>query len=284
MSQHNRILLFSSIALLAVVVITTATLCVLYRPTSTTPLPYVTSTTGSVTTTAASTTTATTTTTTAATTTTTTTIKTQASPTVSQTGVTLDPDYERLILVNPFTPLPEDYDYTGNLTKIDAKYLNGSLNQIDKDIYPYLKAMLDAAWADGVKLYVRSPYRSYSTQQYLFNNKVKKVIAAGTPEDKAEAEAATVVARPGTSEHHTGLAIDFNVAASSFDNSAMSKWLLEHGADYGFILRYPKDKMDVTGIVYESWHWRFVGINVAKEIKQLGLTLEEYLILREQQA
>lgn len=282
MSQHNRVLLFSSIALIAVVVITTATLCVLYRPTGTTPLPSVTSTTGSVTATAAPTTTTVATTT--STTTTTTTTKTQASPTVSQTDVTLDPDYERLILVNPFNPLPEDYDYAGNLTKIDKKYLNGSLNQIDKDIYPYLKAMLDAAWADGVKLYVRSPYRSYSTQQYLFNNKVNKVIAAGTPKDKAEAEAATVVARPGTSEHHTGLAIDFNVAATTFDNSAMSKWLLEHGADYGFILRYPQDKMDVTGIVYESWHWRFVGINVAKEIKQMGLTLEEYLIWREQQA
>lgn len=235
--------------------------------------------------------TTTTTTATTATTTTTTVSATTvaAAPTATQNtspgenSDSLDPTYSRLLLVNAEHPLPEDFDYTGNLTEIDAKYLNGSLNQIDKDIYPYVKAMVDAAWADGVKLYVRSPYRSYNTQRYLFNNKVQKVIASGTPADQAEAVAATAVARPGTSEHHTGLAIDFNVADSEFEQTPMFDWLMEHGEDYGFILRYPADKTAVTGIMYESWHWRFVGINTAREINQLGVTLEEYLNTKAQQ-
>ena len=119
------------------------------------------------------------------------------SATSSSSGVNtahLDPTYQRLLLVNAKHPLPEDYDYEGNLTEVPKKYINGSLNEVDKDIYPYLKAMLDAAWADKVKLYVRSPYRSYSTQRYLFNRKVEKVINAGTPKDQAEAVAATAVA------------------------------------------------------------------------------------------
>ena len=188
-----------------------------------------------------------------------------------------DPSYSRLLLVNAEHPLPSGFDSTVSLTAIPSKYLNGSLNQIDREIYPYVIALLEAARADGVKLYVRSPYRSYATQDTLFKNKVNKVIAAGTPKDQAEAKAAQAVARPGTSEHQTGLAIDFNVASSTFDNSPGFKWMKEHAADYGFILRYPKEKTDITGIMYESWHWRFVGINVAKEINAADLTLEEYL-------
>ena len=99
----------------------------------------------------------------------------------------------------------------------------------------------------------------------------------GLAKDKAEEEAAKTVARPGTSEHQTGLAIDFNVSSSEFDNSPAFKWMVKNAENYGFILRYPEDKTDITGIMYESWHWRFVGINTAKEINSLGLTLEEYL-------
>ncbi len=139
---------------------------------------------------------------------------------------------------------------------------------------------MKAAWADGVQLYVRSPYRSYNTQKYLFNKKVQRVINAGTPADQAEAVAAQAVARPGTSEHQTGLAIDFNIADSEFEQMPAYGWMKEHAADYGFIMRYPKDKIDITGVMYESWHWRFVGINVAKEINTLGVTLEEYLALK----
>ena len=187
----------------------------------------------------------------------------------------LDPHYSRLLLVNPWNPI--DKNFPVDLVEVDKKYCNGSLNQVDRGMYPYLMAMLAAAKKDGVTLYVRSPYRSYSTQSYLFNNKVNNLIKAGVAADKAPAQAARAVARPGTSEHQTGLAIDFNVADSIFENSPGFKWMSEHGADYGFIMRYPKDKTAITGIMYEAWHWRFVGINTAREVKSLGLTFEEYL-------
>lgn len=220
----------------------------------------------------------TTTTTTATTTTTTTTTTTKkATTTALPQPVVLDPAYSRLLLVNAEHPISADFNKKGDLVSLDKKYINGSLNQVDKGIYPYLIAMLDAARADGVKLYVRSPYRSYNTQKMLFTNKVNRVIKGGTPADQAEAVAARAVARPGTSEHQTGLAIDFNIADSEFEQMPAFGWMKEHAADYGFILRYPKDKTEVTGIMYESWHWRFVGINVAKEMNGLGVTLEEYL-------
>lgn len=183
---------------------------------------------------------------------------------------TLDANYSRLLLVNAEYPLPQDYNYGWNLTKIEAKYHNGQLDQIDASIWPYMKAMVEAAWKDGVKLYVWSPYRSYDTQKMLFDNRVKK-------EGGDEAKAATAVARPGTSEHNTGLCADFNMASSQFEDTEMFRWMCEHAEDYGFILRYPKDRIDITGVMYESWHWRFVGINRAKEINKLGVTLEEYV-------
>ena len=227
------------------------------------------------TTTEATTTTITTTTTTAATTT----DKPNASPTQAPVlkQEELDPTYTRLLLVNAEHPLPEDFDNTADLVSIEKKYLNGSLNKIDRGVYPYVISMIEAAKADKVTLYVRSPYRSYATQKTLFNNKVNNVIKAGTPKDQAEAKAAQAVARPGTSEHQTGLAIDFNTATTNFEKTPAFTWMKEHAADYGFILRYPANKTDITGIMYEAWHWRFVGIDVAREIKQMDVTLEEYL-------
>ena len=192
---------------------------------------------------------------------------------VKRGDVELDANYSRLLLVNAEYPLPDDYDYGWNLTKIDEKYHNGQLDRIDAGVWPYMKAMVEAAWKDGVKLYVWSPYRSYNTQKMLFENRVKK-------EGGDEAKAALAVARPGTSEHNTGLCADFNMASSQFESTEMFTWMCEHAEDYGFILRYPNDKTDITGVMYESWHWRFVGINRAKEINKLGLTLEEYMELK----
>ena len=189
----------------------------------------------------------------------------------------LDANYTKLLLVNGENPLPEDYDYEGNLTTIPDKYINGSLKQIDKDVWPYMQAMIEAAWADGVKLYVWSPYRSYSTQNMLFKKQVDRQIAKGVPADKAEDEAATVVARPGTSEHHTGLAADFNMADDKFETTEMYTWMQQHAADYGFIMRYSGEKQEITGVIHESWHYRFVGINAAKEMNRLNMCLEEYV-------
>lgn len=190
---------------------------------------------------------------------------------------TLDANYKRTLLVNADNPLPDGYDYTSNLTVIPQKYHNGQLDQINKDVWPYMQAMIENAWKDGVQLYVWSPYRSYDTQKMLFDNQVKRCLDKGISSDKAEDEAATVVARPATSEHNTGLCADFNMASDRFESTEMYDWMCKNAENYGFILRYPNDKMDITGVIYESWHWRFVGINTAKEMNKLGLTLEEYV-------
>lgn len=189
----------------------------------------------------------------------------------------LNADFSNLLLVNGNNPLPEDYDYEGNLTTIDPKYLCGYRNQMDKDAYIFAKAMLEAAWKDNVELYVLSPYRSFSTQSVLFENEVKTHLNSSTTREQAEIKASTEVARPGTSEHHTGLAVDFNAVETHFEDTEAFLWLKEHGEEYGFIMRYAEDKQNLTGVIYEPWHWRFVGIKHAKEINRLGMCLEEYI-------
>lgn len=93
---------------------------------------------------------------------------------------------------------------------------------------------------------------------------------------EAEAVAANSIARPGSSEHSTGLAIDFNGVSEEFDTTPEYRWLMKHAADYGFILRYAEEKESITGIRFEPWHFRYVGSEHAREINRLGLCLEEY--------
>lgn len=196
---------------------------------------------------------------------------------VNVNGVELDANFRRVALINGKNPLPDNYDKNvrASLVTIDATLRNNNyVTDIHKDVYPYITAMVKAAQADGVNLKVWSPFRSYGDQRVLFENQVNKV---NGDEDKA----ATVVARPGTSEHNTGLCADFNMADDKFESTPMYTWMTENAEDYGFILRYPKDKTDITGVIYESWHWRFVGINTAKEMNELGLTLEEYVEFKE---
>ena len=181
-------------------------------------------------------------------------------------GVELDANFRRVLLVNGENPLPDDYDANirKDLVTIDQKYRNNNyVTDIHKDVYPYITAMVAAANKEGVNLKVWSPFRSYAIQNDLFQKQVNRV---GGDEEKA----ATVVARPGTSEHNTGLCADFNMASDSFENTKMFTWMMENAEDYGFILRYPESKIDVTGVIYESWHWRFVGINTAKEINKIS--------------
>lgn len=193
----------------------------------------------------------------------------------------LDANFSQLLLVNAQNPLPEDYDYEGNLTEIPTKYINGMLKQIDKNVWPYMQAMIDAQRETETDsknwLYVRSPYRSYATQKMLFTQETNKWLKTGLSSEEAETKAATVVTRPGTSEHNTGFSADFNIAEDSFESTPMFTWMQEHAADYGFVLRFPKDKQEITGITYESWHYRFVGINNAKEMNRLNMCLEEYV-------
>lgn len=193
------------------------------------------------------------------------------------TGVVLDTNFSRLLLINGDNPLPDDYDTKVReyLVEIDDEYRNNDyVTQIHRDVYPYIAAMVAAAQADGVDLQVWSPFRSYAIQNDLFQKQVARV---GGDEEKA----ATVVARPGTSEHNTGLCADFNMADDAFENTEMYRWMCENAEDYGFILRYPQEKQHITGVIYESWHWRFVGINNAKLINELGVTLEEFIEMRE---
>ncbi|MBR7133418.1 MAG: M15 family metallopeptidase [Clostridia bacterium] len=185
----------------------------------------------------------------------------------------LNPKYTNLLLVNGENPLPENYDtdVRKDLVEIDAKYRNNNyVTQIHKDVYPYITAMVAAAQADGVDLRVWSPFRSYAIQKDLFQKQVNRV-------GGDEAKAATVVARPGTSEHNTGLCADFNMASDAFENTEMYRWMVENAENYGFIMRYSEEKQPITGVIHESWHWRFVGINAAKEINDLGMCLEEYV-------
>jgi len=185
----------------------------------------------------------------------------------------LDPNFERLLLVNSENPLPESYDseVRKDLVEIDKKYRNNDyVTQIHKDIYPYITAMVAAAQADGVDLRVWSPFRSYAIQKDLFQKQVDRV---GGDEEKA----ATVVARPGTSEHNTGLCADFNMASDAFEETEMYTWMKKNAENYGFVMRYSKEKQPITGVIHESWHWRFVGINHAKKMNELGYCLEEYI-------
>ena len=185
----------------------------------------------------------------------------------------LDTKFGNLLLVNADNPLPDTYDsdVRASLVEFDPQYRNNNnVTQIHKDIYPYITAMVAAAQKDGVDLRVWSPFRSYAIQKDLFQKQVNRV-------GGDEAKAATVVARPGTSEHNTGLCADFNMASDAFENTEMYTWMLENAEDYGFVLRYREDKQPITGVIHESWHWRFVGINNAIEMNKLDMCLEEYV-------
>lgn len=185
-----------------------------------------------------------------------------------------EPDW-RLTLVNEANPLPEDYEPD------TAEADNGYLFDI-RAVEP-LRALLQAGREAGLDLVVTSGWRSWAYQEQLFEDKVSRVMS-GTGLDRAAAEeaAADEVARPGTSEHQLGLAVDivdvnYQLLDTNQENTDVQKWLLENSWRYGFILRYPTDKTDITGIVYEPWHYRYVGKEYAKDIYEKGVCLEQYL-------
>ena len=187
-----------------------------------------------------------------------------------------------LLLANKETPLEEDYR-PSDLKKLECR-TNRDM-ELRADAADALYAMMLAMSADGVTdIFVTSAYRSYSYQQTLFEGYVKDHIEAGMTPDEAKAEALTYSAEAGTSEHQTGLCLDFMTNTmtdldETFEDTAAFRWLSENAYKYGFILRYPSDKTDITGYKYEPWHYRFVGRTVAAEIYNSGLCLEEYLEL-----
>lgn len=179
-----------------------------------------------------------------------------------------------LILVSAKSPLPE------NLIP-ELKPVQGNFQLETKAADAFLE-MFAGAEQEGIKLLLVSAFRSQATQTRLFTAKVQEFLNQGYNQADAEAKAATIVARPGTSEHNAGLAADivtpeYRSLNKGYAETPAAKWLAENAHRYGFILRYPEGKQEITGIIYEPWHFRYVGPEHAKAIKEAGLCLEEYL-------
>lgn len=186
---------------------------------------------------------------------------------------------DQVLLVNPWNPVPEGYtpDLVGLSTDISVE---GA--QVDRSCYEALLEMIKDCNQAAPRLCVVSGYRTHEYQTDSYNRKVQSYLNEGYSQADAEKEAATIVAKPGTSEHQLGLAVDIidtRLWALEEEQATLpaQKWLMEHSWEYGFVLRYPKGKIDVTGIIYEPWHYRYVGKELAKELHDLDLTLEEYL-------
>lgn len=182
----------------------------------------------------------------------------------------------QVILVNPWNYMPEDY--TVDLKTVTSWY------RVSTECYDALMQMLADCEAAGYQPDVRSAYRTQKSQEDLFENKIKRVMKADKTltEEEATKIAATVVAIPGTSEHQLGLAVDlvdavYRELTEEQEQTETQQWLMEHCWEYGFILRYPNDKSEITGIIYEPWHYRYVGVEIAMEMRDSGLCLEEYL-------
>ena len=173
-----------------------------------------------------------------------------------------------LILVNKTYKLPNDYQ-VGDLKSIDLEFANEG-HKLVEDAYNHYIEMAKAAKKEGLNLLVTSSYRDYNFQNNLYNNYIK---------EHGKEEADTFSARPGHSEHQTGLAIDIVTKDSDFDSFEDTdefEWLLENSYKYGFILRYPEEKEHITGYKYEPWHYRYVGVEYAKKIYDEGITFDEY--------
>ena len=173
-----------------------------------------------------------------------------------------------LIVVNRWNELPEDYSV--ELTELS----NGQ--KVDSRIYPYLQEMFDAARAEGIYPIVREGYRTAEEQQEILDDKIQTYINQGYSQSRAEKTAKEWVALPGTSEHQLGIAVDINADKSKCSNEDVYGWLAENAYKYGFVLRYPLGKQKITGTSYEPWHYRYVGKEVAREIYEREICLEEY--------
>ena len=198
--------------------------------------------------------------------------------TSSETEIPSEKEYGTLILVNPWNHIPDDY--VPDLEQVQGKY------NLDKKAAESARNLLAAAKKAGYNMQLCSAYRTVEKSAELYKRKVNEFIGYGYSEENAKIEAAKWVAPPGTSEHHTGLAMDlvssdywsyYSDLEHDYEKFDSFKWMYENCAQFGFILRYPKDKQDITGITYEPWHYRFVGVEAATYIMENGLCLEEYL-------
>ena len=181
---------------------------------------------------------------------------------------------ELLTLVNFENTIPKDW-------KVDLVQLNNG-QSVDRRIYDDLIAMLQAAKSEGLNPLICSSYRTNEKQEQLYQNKVSEYLSQGYSKVEASDKAAVWVARPGTSEHQLGLAVDIVSTNTqrldrSQENTVEQQWLIQNSWKYGFVLRYPTNKNSITGVGYEPWHYRYVGKEHAKKINELGVCLEEYV-------
>ena len=190
---------------------------------------------------------------------------------------------EHLLLANKEKPLGSSF-VPEDLTVLTCPTAPNRTFELDRDAALALHAMMLAMEKAGIKeTYVTSAYRSYSYQEKLYQGYVDKHMGEGMSEEEAMKKASTYSARPGESEHQTGLCFDFTTKAmygqlnEKFEKQEAFDWLVENAHMYGFILRYPKDKVDITGYDYEPWHYRFVGRQAATDMYYSGQCLEEYL-------
>lgn len=186
--------------------------------------------------------------------------------------MTFDPSDWRLLLVNKQNPIPEDYTF-------ELSTIKGSM-ECDTRVLPDLLALLQGAKEDGISLVVISPYRDMTRQEFLFERHVQEYMNKGLSYMEAYTLSGKSVTVPGASEHQIGLAIDivcssYQMLNEGFADTESGKWLAANAHEYGFTLRYPKGKEYITGISFEPWHFRYVGVEAATVMKEQSLTLEE---------
>lgn len=191
-----------------------------------------------------------------------------------------DPENEwQLRLVNEHYGLDDDYEPDNLKPTLNNVYMDGKAADAVLD-------MVLAAEDDGVTLYLLSGYRSISEQTQILERDINTLMNEGYSYEEAYKQARKTVQDPGHSEHHTGLAIDIispdwytynSNLNEGFEDTPQFDWLKDNAHTFGFVLRYPRDKVDITGIDYEAWHYRYVGVDNATKIRQLGICLEEYL-------
>ncbi|WP_443598364.1 M15 family metallopeptidase [Agathobacter sp.] len=174
-----------------------------------------------------------------------------------------------LILVNKDYKIPSGYD--PELTELSNE------QKVDSRIYPQLQKMFDDARAAGLELFVREGYRTIQEQQKIMDEKIEEYRAEGYSHSEAKELAEKYVAIPGTSEHQLGLSVDINADTSKCSSDAVYAWLAENAYKYGFIKRYPSEKVEITRINNEPWHYRYVGTEAAAKMQESGLCLEEYI-------
>lgn len=175
--------------------------------------------------------------------------------------------YDPLVLVNKYNRLPSNFR-PHNLVQMNRNYTSGGKEYLmEKNAYDSFVRMVDAARKEGISMRAVSTYRTEDYQKRLYDKKVRTT---------GQRNADNYSARPGFSEHQTGLAVDINSTSASFENTKAFRWLQKHAHEYGFIMRYPKGQTWITGYAYEPWHYRYVGVKVAGEMYCQGLNYEQY--------